>query len=51
MNFADVLLMAKGGDHTATVMLLEYFQPLLTRESYVNGLYDEDMYDFFHLSY
>lgn len=44
MSFADVLLMAKEGDHDAIVMLLDYYKPLLTRESYVSGFYDEDMY-------
>ena len=44
MNFADVLLLAKQGDHDAAVLLLDYYQPLLTRESYVSGRFDEDVY-------
>lgn len=26
------------------VMLLDYYQSLMTRESYVNGRFDEDVY-------
>ena len=44
MNFKDLLHRAKCGDHAAEEQLLERYSPLLLRESVVNGVFDEDLY-------
>ena len=44
MNFKDLLLRAQAGDQRAQEKLLSLYQPLLMKESVVNGLFDEDVY-------
>ncbi len=42
MNFKELLLQAKFGDRTATTELLMLYQPLLLKESIIDGILDED---------
>ena len=44
MDFLTVLLMAKAGDEAAQERILELYNPLLTKESVVEGAFDEDLY-------
>lgn len=44
MNFKELLLQAKFGDRTATTELLMLYQPLLLKESIIDGIRDEDLY-------
>ena len=44
MNFKELLLRAQVGDQRAQEKLLSLYQPLLMKESVVNGLFDEDVY-------
>ena len=44
MNFKELLLQAKFGDRTATTELLLLYQPLLLKESIIDGILDEDLY-------
>ena len=44
MNFEEVLLRAKMGDHVATEQIVEMFRPLLIKNSLINGRFDEDLY-------
>ena len=39
-----MLLMAKAGDEAAQERILELYDPLLTKESVVDGAFDEDLY-------
>ena len=44
LNFKELLLRAQAGDRRAQEKLLSLYQPLLMKESVVNGLFDEDVY-------
>lgn len=44
MNFKELLLQAKFGDRTATTELLMLYQPLLLKESIIDGILDEALY-------
>ena len=44
MNFKEVLLQAKSGEQRAALTVLELYKPLLVKESIVDGVYDEDLY-------
>ena len=44
MNFKELLLRAQAGDQQAKEKLLSLYQPLLMKESMVNGFFDEDVY-------
>lgn len=44
MNFDDLLCRAKNGDQDAMEQLLMMYQPLLMKESIVDGILDEDLY-------
>lgn len=44
LNFKELLLRAQAGDQRAQEKLLLLYQPLLMKESMVNGLFDEDVY-------
>ena len=44
LNFKELLLRAQAGDQRAQEKLLSLYQPLLMKESVVNGLFDEDVY-------
>ncbi len=44
MRFKDLLLRAKFGEENAVTELLIMYRPLLLRESIVEGMFDEDLY-------
>ncbi len=44
MNFKDILLRAKAGEEQAFTELLLMYRPLLLKESIVDGVFDEDLY-------
>lgn len=44
MSFAELLKRAKGGDASAVEEIVRMYKPLLIKESVVNGVYDEDLY-------
>ncbi len=44
MNFKELLLRAKDCNEDAIHTILEMYRPLLLKESIVNGVFDEDLY-------
>lgn len=44
MDFKELLLRAQANDQRAKEILLSLYEPLLMKESIVNGVFDEDMY-------
>ena len=44
MNFKELLLRAQTDDQQAKEKLLSLYQPLLMKESVINGIFDEDVY-------
>ena len=44
MNFKELIIRAKKGEKEAQEALLEMYQPLLSKESIVDGVFDEDLY-------
>lgn len=44
MNFEDLLFRAKRNEQDAMEQLLTMYQPLLMKESIVNGVFNEDLY-------
>ncbi len=44
MNFKEMLIKARNGSNDAKEELLKMYQPLLFKESIVDGVYDEDLY-------
>lgn len=44
MNFEDLIRCAKANDKGAMERLLVMYQPLLMKESIVDGIFDEDLY-------
>ena len=44
LNFKELLLRAQAGDPQAQEKVLSLYQPLLLKESVVNGSFDEDVY-------
>ena len=44
MIFKELMLRAKGTDKTAIGELLTMYRPLLLKESIVDGIFDEDLY-------
>mgnify|MGYP002572437132 FL=1 len=44
MNFKELLLRAQAGDQRAQEKPLSLYQPLLMKESVINGIFDEDVY-------
>lgn len=44
MNFKDLLLRAKSSDNEALTDLLLMYRPLLLKESIVDGVFDEDLF-------
>ena len=49
MNFKNLLLQAKAGDEKALTELLLIYRPLLLKESIVNGVFDEDLFQEFSI--
>ena len=50
MNFKELLLRAKENNACALDELAALYKPLLIKESIVNGIFDEDMYQEFWLT-
>ena len=44
MNFRDLMLAAKNNDNIAFETILNMYEPLIMKESILNGLFDEDLY-------
>jgi len=44
MNFKEILLLAKQNDESAVKQIVDLYSPLLMKESIVNGVFDEDLY-------
>ena len=44
LNFQELIIRAKRGENSALEELLEMYRPLLTKESIVEGVFDEDLY-------
>ena len=44
LNFQELIIRAKRGENSAIEELLELYRPLLTKESIVEGVFDEDLY-------
>lgn len=44
MNFKSLLLQAKAGDDKALTELLLMYRPLLLKESIVDGVFNEDLF-------
>lgn len=44
MNFEELLSRAKDGDSFAIHNVTEMYRPLLIKESIVNGIFDEDLF-------
>lgn len=44
MNFDEMLIAAKAGNKQAITSIMDMYQPLLIKESIVDGSYDEDLY-------
>ena len=44
MNFKELLLRAQAENQQAKEKLLSLYQPLLMKESVINGIFDEDVY-------
>ena len=44
LNFQELIIRAKRGENSAIAELLEMYRPLLTKESIVEGVFDEDLY-------
>ena len=44
LNFQELIIRAKRGENSAIAELLEMYRPLLTKESIVEGVVDEDLY-------
>ena len=43
-DFKELLLLAQAEDEESFMRLFEMYKPLLLRESVVNGIVDEDLY-------
>lgn len=44
MNFKELMLRAKENEKMATGEILTMYRPLLLKESIIEGIYDEDLY-------
>lgn len=44
MNFKNLLLNAKAGREIEIISILEMYNPLLIKNSIINGRFDEDLY-------
>lgn len=44
MNFKDLILAAKNNDNIAFETILKMYEPLIMKESILNGFFDEDLY-------
>lgn len=44
MNFKELMLRAKESERAAVSEILAMYRPLLLKESIIDGIYDEDLY-------
>lgn len=44
MNFKELMLLAKSEEDFAIKKLLDMYKPLLIKESILEGVFDEDLY-------
>lgn len=44
MDFKEMMIRAKRGENEAQEELLKMYQPLLSKEAIVDGVFDEDLY-------
>lgn len=44
MKFSECLEAAQKGDEKAMLLLVQMYQPLITKLSFINGEFDEDLY-------
>ena len=44
MDFKELIIRAKRRENEAIGKLLEMYSPLITKESIVEGIFDEDLY-------
>ena len=44
MNFKELLIQAKEGNHEAEEQMLELYKPLILKESIIDGVFDDDLY-------
>ena len=44
MNFLELLICAKDGNNEAAERILTMYQPILVKESVLDGALDEDLY-------
>ena len=44
MDFKEILIRSQSGDRAALEMLYLMFKPLIVKRSYVNGTFDEDLF-------
>ena len=44
IRFKEMLIRAQKGENTAQEELLKMYQPLIFKESIINGIFDEDLY-------
>ena len=44
MDFRDLLLLAQNNEPYAILTIAEMYKPLLTKESIIDGYYDEDLF-------
>ena len=44
LNFQELIIRAKRGENSAIEELLQMYRPLLTKESIIEGVFDEDLY-------
>lgn len=44
MNFEKLLISAKNNDESTIYQLIEMYKPLLLKESIINEVFDEDLY-------
>ena len=51
MNFKDLLLRAKDNDARAVEELAAMYKPLLIKEAIEGGVFDEDLYQEFWLTF
>ena len=51
MNFLELLICAKAGDNEAAERILTMYQPILVKESVLDGALDEDLYQSFVCSF
>ncbi len=51
MTFEELLFRAKTGDEQTVDELMTMYKPLLIKEAIVNGMFDEDLYQEFRLTF